>query len=300
VVDGSAEVEIRGDTGTLRDLSGQPPQWRRLECTGPIPANAVDFRFRGIDGRGRQELVRDPRNGGSAVVRIEDKEGGAEGYTFEMTWGGGLPGGPSVGGYPDRDRGGYPDRGYERGGYQGGVPAGGVARRFTAEQAVNICQSSVREQGWQRFHSRDMYFRDTRMDDNPGRNDWVVGFFDVRPNEGGERRYRFSCSVDFSTGRVRSVDMDPVGGSAPGWRPSSGSNAVSLENCQRAVENRIRDNGFARVEFNSLKVDDNPGRNDWVVGSARGIGRSGSAAFEFSCSVNLNNGNVRSVDLNRR
>src|ERR1043165_8769619 len=61
VVDGSAEGGIRGDTGTLRDLSGQPPQWRGLECTGPIPANAVDFRFRGIDGRGRQELVRDPR-----------------------------------------------------------------------------------------------------------------------------------------------------------------------------------------------------------------------------------------------
>ena len=29
-VDGSAEVEIRGDRGFLRTLSGQPAQWRRF------------------------------------------------------------------------------------------------------------------------------------------------------------------------------------------------------------------------------------------------------------------------------
>src|SRR5437899_11758797 len=78
VVDGAAEVEIRGDNGVLRNLSGQPPQWRRFECTGVMPPNPADFRFRGVDGRGRVQLVRDPRNGGAAVVRIEDPEGGAE------------------------------------------------------------------------------------------------------------------------------------------------------------------------------------------------------------------------------
>ena len=46
------------------------------------------FRFAGVDGRGRQELVRDPRNGGAAVVRIEDSQGGSEGYTFDLFWGG--------------------------------------------------------------------------------------------------------------------------------------------------------------------------------------------------------------------
>src|SRR6185436_3218376 len=79
VVDGVAEVEIRGDTANLRTLSGQPAQWRRFECNGPIPNNPGDFRFSGVDGRGRQTLVRDPRNGGVAVVRIEDPQGGSEG-----------------------------------------------------------------------------------------------------------------------------------------------------------------------------------------------------------------------------
>jgi hypothetical protein len=86
VVDGAAEVEIRGGNGVLKNLSGQPPQWRRFECTSLMPPNPGDFRFAGVDGRGRQQLIGDPRNGGAAVVRIEDPDGGAEGYTFDLTW----------------------------------------------------------------------------------------------------------------------------------------------------------------------------------------------------------------------
>src|SRR3982074_944430 len=57
VVDGAAEIEIRGDRGVIRNLSGQPAQWRRFECTSPLPPNPADFRFAGVDGRGHQELV---------------------------------------------------------------------------------------------------------------------------------------------------------------------------------------------------------------------------------------------------
>ena len=111
VVDGAADVEVRGDSAVLRNLSGQPPQWRRFECTGPLPANPANFRFSGVDGRGRQTLVRDPRNGGAAVVRIEDSDNGSEGYTFDLTWGGGgggYPGGQAVPVYPGGQPG--PDR----------------------------------------------------------------------------------------------------------------------------------------------------------------------------------------------
>jgi len=34
-----------------------------------------------------KNLVRDPRNGGAAVVQISDPQGGAEGYTFDLFWG---------------------------------------------------------------------------------------------------------------------------------------------------------------------------------------------------------------------
>jgi hypothetical protein len=106
VVDGVAEVEVRGDSALLRNISGQPAQWRRFECSGVMPGNPGDFRFEGIDGRGKQQLVRDPRNGGVAVVRIEDPQGGSEGYTFDLIWsGGGVP--PGRG--DDRDRRGNDD-----------------------------------------------------------------------------------------------------------------------------------------------------------------------------------------------
>jgi hypothetical protein len=58
-----------------------------------MPTRPYDFRFRGVDGRGRQDLVRDPGNGGVAVVRIEDRKGGREGYTFDIMWRGGSDGG---------------------------------------------------------------------------------------------------------------------------------------------------------------------------------------------------------------
>ena len=96
VVDGTAEVEIRGDQGTIRNLAGRPAEWRRFECNAPLPRNPVGFRFAGVDGRGRQQLMRDPRKGGVAVVRIEDSQGGSEGYTFDLFWGGGDDRGPGA------------------------------------------------------------------------------------------------------------------------------------------------------------------------------------------------------------
>src|SRR5882724_9008297 len=49
VVDGAAQVTVRGDSANLSNPNGQPPQWRRFECTSPMPANPEGFRFQGID-----------------------------------------------------------------------------------------------------------------------------------------------------------------------------------------------------------------------------------------------------------
>jgi hypothetical protein len=86
VVDGIAEVEIRGDRAVLRNVAGQPAQWRRFVCNEPMPMNPAGFRFAGVDGRGRQNLVRGPERGGPAVIHIEDPQGGSEGYTFDVMW----------------------------------------------------------------------------------------------------------------------------------------------------------------------------------------------------------------------
>jgi hypothetical protein len=99
-VDGVAEVEIHGDEGRLRTLSGAPSTWLKLECTQPVPANPIDFRFIGVDGRGPISLVKEPKsNRGVAVVHIEDPRPGREGYTFQLAWNGAAP--------VERERGGF-------------------------------------------------------------------------------------------------------------------------------------------------------------------------------------------------
>jgi hypothetical protein len=204
-----------------------------------MPANPANFRFAGVDGRGRQELVRDPRNGGAVVVQIEDKDGGAEGYTFDLFW---DARGPNAGGnqpnYQERDRGnpnaprgnppaygGNPPNNYQdreqRGPgnpqaygdqYRPNYRESDYYRRynhaFGVDEAIRVCQQSVLNEATRRFHSNDIHFHRTAIDDNPGRNDWVTGTLDVHRGP-REERYGFSCSVDFDNGRVRSAVLEP-------------------------------------------------------------------------------------------
>src|SRR5260370_41218636 len=58
-VDDVAEVEIRGDTGYLRTLSGTPANWPRFELNQAKPRKPYDLRVRVMDGGGRQGFVRD-------------------------------------------------------------------------------------------------------------------------------------------------------------------------------------------------------------------------------------------------
>ncbi|MBI3683588.1 MAG: hypothetical protein HY235_24700 [Acidobacteria bacterium] len=179
-VDGAADVEVAGDMGYLRTLSGETATWKRFVCNQAMPRNPGDFRFRGIDGRGHVELIRDPRGGGgSAVVRIEDPKGGREGYTFDLEWRGAHPG------------------------YEGG---GGRTARGGAGRAIETCQEAVESRIY-RMGYRDVRFQAANADDRPGRYDWIVGVATARKGF-TTHSFRFGCSVDFSSGRVRSVEVD--------------------------------------------------------------------------------------------
>jgi len=212
--------------------------------------------------------MREPRNGNPAVIRIEDPQSGSEGYTFDLFW----------------------STGYDR----NPPPPPPMSRRFTVEQAVATCQDAVRQEA--RFRGRRVEFRETRIDDNPGRNDWVIGVVDtVRGYNAPEEHMRFACSVNFDTGQVRSVDLQPMGG---GY--GRGNERAAIDNCQAAVVDRMQRDGYSRIEFPSIRIDDQPGRNDWVVGTVRAERPRGSDLLNFSCSVNLRDGSVRSVDVTRR
>ncbi len=307
-VDGAAQVEIRGDQGTVRNLSGQPAVWRRFECTGPIPTNPTSFRFEGVDGRGRMDLVQDPRNGGAAVIRIEDSKGGSEGYTFDLFWNGrgaAYSGGP--GSYPgrdnvrrDNDRRDNDRRGNDRRDNNANADRYGNSR-YNGAWAVRTCQQAVRERAIRQFRPHSIEFLDTRMDDNPGRNDWVIGRLDVLHGPGQpEERLSFSCSVNFNNGRVRSVNLERATGRYPHNEEGRwyGNDRV-FNVCEQAVEQRIRQDGYNRVDILSTRTDDNPGRRDWIVGNARANRGRNDELFTYSCSVDFNRGTVRSVDVRR-
>lgn len=146
-VDSVAEVEIRGDTARIRTLAGQPSTLRRFDCDGIIPSRPADFRFKGIDGRGRMTLVQDPRNGGFAVVRIEDPKGGREGYTFDLEWQGGSGSGQySNDQYQNQRRG---DGGYDRRG-------DGDRRRFGERNQDTFVVTCSSENGRRQYCEADI------------------------------------------------------------------------------------------------------------------------------------------------
>jgi hypothetical protein len=193
-----------------------------------------------VDGRGRQQLIREPANGGAAVVQIEDKDGGAEGYTFDITWDSRGPNNgvgqydpnqrpvtnpPDYRGNPPDYRGNPPDnrgdtnrdrfdnrnRDSGEGQYRPNYRDSDYYRRyhhgFAVDEAVRVCKDAVYTQAVRRFRSQDVHFLRTTIDDNPGREDWVIGSVDVHRGP-REERYGFSCSVNFDNGQVRTAQLD--------------------------------------------------------------------------------------------
>jgi hypothetical protein len=273
VVDVAAEVAIHGDTGELRTLGGQPSQWRRMECTGPLTYNPADFKFTGVDGRGSQNLVADPRqNNGVAVIRIDDPKAGSEGYTFDIEWRGGVVGnsGPS-----------YPTGGSN-------VPA----------MVASSCQNAVRDRAIRDFGSRELVFGPITTDTTPGRANWVTGTFDTR----GFRRdsFQFGCWMDFRTGEVRSVEVRRAGeGGSRGGETFGREQSVRI--CQDAAANRVQQDGYGEARIRWADLDSRPGRPARVEGTLSARGRDGLEYFiDFSCALDFERGQVRSVDVRQR
>jgi hypothetical protein len=259
-----------------------------------MPANPSDFQFKGVDGRGRVQLIRDPRqSGGVAVVRIEDPEGGREGYTFDLEWRGGtdsVPGGIGRGGYGNNGRFGR-NGGFGRSG--GGYPS---------SQAINACQDAVRDRANRDYGYRDVTFRNVNADNNAGRRDSIIGTFEGRRGSNRDE-FDFTCSVDFNSGRVQSVDINRAGsGFGYQGRQQGGFNGSgdAVRVCQDAVRDRLNRDGFNSADFRSGNIEDRQGRRDAVVGSVEARGGRASGRFDYSCSMDLQSGRVRSVDVIRR
>lgn len=95
-VDDEVVVHIRGNRLGFETVRGRDAYDEGSECSQPMPrGSALDnFRFRGVDGRGRVDLAEAPDSGNrfTARVRIQDSKGGDEGYTFRVQWDNRNPG----------------------------------------------------------------------------------------------------------------------------------------------------------------------------------------------------------------
>jgi hypothetical protein len=309
VVDGAAEVTIQGDYATLRNLSGQPPQWRRFECNRVMSSNPAEFRFRGIDGRGSQDLVRSAQGSGVAVIRIEDPAAGSEGFTFDIMW---------TGGSIQSSNEPYRNDPYSTG------PVYNDPRQGTlgANDPQRACEDAIQRQASRRFNANANDIRIVQFEpvmvrgnrrgnqgrSNQGRqNDQFQGRFEVlRGNFGQSEVYRYNCRVNDRNGRVQaqilgrdtSWSNDRTGSSDRlGNTPST--NTFAYQSCERAVEDRLRRDGYQNVTFGGTAYDSRSVRNDVVQGTARADARYAGDEFNFSCSMNTD-GSVRSVDVRRR
>ena len=88
-VDNRAEVRMRGDTIFVRTVEGSKGRDEGSSCSQPIPYNSVrGFQIRQTAGRTRVALAQEPSrmNNYTAMIAIDDPQGGGDNYAFEVTW----------------------------------------------------------------------------------------------------------------------------------------------------------------------------------------------------------------------
>jgi hypothetical protein len=80
----------------------------------------------------------------------------------------------------------------------------------------------------------------------------------------------------------------------------AGEERPGLAACRHAVTDRLRDQGYYEVHIPSITAEDRRGGEDRVYGSAEAQRQGLREHFDFSCGVNLERGEIRSLDINPR
>jgi hypothetical protein len=149
---------------------------------------------------------------------------------------------------------------------------------------------------------RDVEFVRANIEDNPGRNDRISGSFNARRDNNGET-FRFSCEMDVASNRVRTVDITEGRHAAMPDRNAERENTGRGETtsaCRRAIEQRIQRDGYQNVRIGLLQTDNR--RADWIGGTATAQRGDYGRPFDFDigCTVNPRDGDIQSVQANRR
>jgi hypothetical protein len=87
-IDGTSFIRIRGREVRSQSQSGLPVQNQQFDFTDPLPNAPVQVVLAEVEGRGRVNLIQQPRpeNNYTVVVRIDDSKGGQSPYRFVLRW----------------------------------------------------------------------------------------------------------------------------------------------------------------------------------------------------------------------
>ncbi len=88
IVDDVIDLRIRGRRVEVVERSGGRARDVRNTFRGELPRQAVTVQLARADGRGNVRVIQQPspRNGYTAIVRIEDRQGGAARYDVDLRW----------------------------------------------------------------------------------------------------------------------------------------------------------------------------------------------------------------------
>jgi hypothetical protein len=301
-VDGVANVQIRGNQGYIQTKSGMPAQWVRLKCNQPLPRNPSNFRFAGVDGRGKQYMLKSPsQNNGVAVIRIEDNRNGLEGYTGDIFWSGGSNnGGDWTGGWWNDNwngGGGWGNGGSGGNQYPSGQWAVQSATWGSGNRRMDVTGNVRRLANGPNFTANNQ-----NMGGDPAvgadKTLQIVG----RAQNGTVRTfsYREGSMVD---SRTFSGGWGGGGGGGNDWGNGNNngggwSNNV-VPSCQNNIRQKIQqDSGGASVNFNGSPRVSKAGSFVMVDGNGSGRANNGNQrTFTYHCSMNPN-GNVAESSYN--
>ena len=87
-VDDYVELNIQGNRVRSREREGSQTLNEQVSFSNPLPRANVTVSVRKRNGRGRVSVVQQPNqsNNYTAIVKIDDNQGGADDYEIEMEW----------------------------------------------------------------------------------------------------------------------------------------------------------------------------------------------------------------------
>jgi hypothetical protein len=310
-VDGIANVQIRGNQGYIQTKQGMPAQWVRLKCNQPLPRNPSNFRFQGVDGHGRQYLLKDPNsNNGVAVIRIEDNRSGYEGYTGDIFWSGGNNSGGNWNGGWWNDNwnggGGWGDNG---GGGWGNSGGGQNPSGQWSVQSANY-GSGNRRQDVTGNVRRLVNGPDFRVNNQNMGGDPAVGADKnlqilARSQNGTVRTFSYNegamVNSQMFSGGWGGGGGNQGGNNGGNWNGNNNNNWNNnvVPNCQNAIRRKIQQqaNGTS-VNFNGSPSTNQGGSFIMVSGNGNARANNGRQGnFSYQCTMHPN-GNVADSSYN--